>query len=497
MFGPYEIEHGGRRYFGNVTLKECHFFQHNGAFHLLDVDGMVPHRISGALYRSIAGGSYHPGGLIPEEGMKILRDLHLIAGEGDDPNGMPAAIPSTDTAVPAGPDEGASGDGSARASETGIGSIALLVAQECNMSCVYCYGQGGGYGEGGMMSEETAFKAVDWLMKNSKKTEQVNVSFFGGEPLLNFPLIRKVVAYAKNTAREKGKRVTFGITTNATLLTDEIISFLSTEKINPLVSFDGPPEVQNRQRPFKDGSGSYDTVRANIRKLREAYPRLAARAIAYGDADPLAIETGMREVGLTSCSVGPSSPVILGMPKGTTPPAGGAERANGPMIALRRKEGEHLLRAVQDRRVEDNGIAGLLHTLVSRKKRYYGCGVGKGMAGISVSGEIYPCHRFVGLEDVKMGHIDIDRPEGLNGYHRAAVLNIPGCRSCWARYFCGGGCFYHNKAQTGEMHRPGSSFCEEMKATVEIAISVCLQMDEGDREFLKTAYDDRVEEKLP
>jgi uncharacterized protein len=497
MFGPYEIEHEGRRYFGNVTLKELHFFQHGGEFHLLDVEGMVPHQISEALYRSIAGGSYHPGGLVPEERMKILRDLHLVVGEGDGPDGMPAAVPSADAAVPAGPHEGASGDGSAKASESGIGNIALLVAQECNMSCVYCYGQGGGYGGGGMMSEETAFRAVDWLMANSKKTERVNISFFGGEPLLNFPLIRKVVEYAKNAAQAKGKKVTFGITTNATLLTDDIISFMSLEKINPLVSFDGPPEIQNRQRPLRDGSGSYDTVRANIRKLREAYPRLAARAIAYGDADPLAIEAGMREVGLTSCSVGASSPVILAMPKGATSPEDRAERAIGPMIALRRKEGDDLLRAIKDRQVEENGIAGFLQTLISRKKRYFGCGVGKGMAGISVSGDIFPCHRFVGQEDAKMGHIDSDHPEGLNEYHRAVVLNLPGCRSCWARYFCGGGCFYHNKAHTGDMHRPGSSFCEEMKATVEIAISICLQMDEGDREFLQTAYEDRSEEKLP
>src|SRR5208337_3377046 len=109
-----------------------------------------------------------------------------------------------------------------------------------------------------MMSEETACRAVDWLIANSKNTEKVSICFFGGEPLLNFPVMKKTVAYSKEKAAEKGKQVTFSITTNGSLLNDEIISFLKNEKINPLISFDGPPEYQNRQRRFKDGGGSYD-----------------------------------------------------------------------------------------------------------------------------------------------------------------------------------------------------------------------------------------------
>jgi len=285
----YEIEHEGKKFFGNVALKEIHPFEYGDDFYLLDVEGMVPHKIPESIYLNIARVSSYPSSLIPEARMQDLRNLNLVQEEEDRPQGSPVNAASNETTAPANPNEGENGDGSGKEPETGVVSIALLVAQECNMSCIYCYGQGGGYGGGGMMSEETAFKAVDWLMENSKKAERVNVSFFGGEPLLNFTLIQKVVEYAKDAAHGKGKKVTFSITTNATLFTDEIISFMSREKIYPLVSFDGTLETQNRQRPFKGGRGSYETVRANIRKLLEVYPRLAARAIVYGDANPLAI----------------------------------------------------------------------------------------------------------------------------------------------------------------------------------------------------------------
>ena len=493
----YEIEHEGKKFFGNVALKEIHPFEYGDDFYLLDVEGMVPHKIPESIYLNIARVSSYPSSLIPEARMQDLRNLNLVQEEEDRPQGSPVNAASNETTAPANPNEGENGDGSGKEPETGVVSIALLVAQECNMSCIYCYGQGGGYGGGGMMSEETAFKAVDWLMENSKKAERVNVSFFGGEPLLNFTLIQKVVEYAKDAAHGKGKKVTFSITTNATLFTDEIISFMSREKIYPLVSFDGTLETQNRQRPFKGGRGSYETVRANIRKLLEVYPRLAARAIVYGDANPLAIEAGMREVGLTSCSVGLSSPVILARQDGDTFPGGAAENTVGPMIELSKKEKDDLLLAVKDRRVIENSIAALTHMLISGKKLYFGCGVGKAMVGISVAGEIYPCHRFVGQEELKMGNVESYRVKGLNEYYRAVVCSIPGCQFCWARYFCGGGCFYHNKAYTGDMHLPVSSFCEIKKAALEIAISAYFKMDEGDREFLKTTYSDRSEDKIP
>jgi uncharacterized protein len=495
----YEIEYNSRKYFGNVALKEFHCFRCGDDFYLFSVEQMIPHKISESVYQSIEGLFISPGSLISEKMMAALSTLNLVGGEDDRPEGISGDSSPGKIIAPDKPGEEKTGKDPLGKSQWGVHNIALLVAQECNMRCAYCYGDGGSYGEqGGIMSEETAFKAVDWLMKNSKSSRQLHISFFGGEPLLNFPLIKKVVAYAREKAQEREVTVSFGITTNATLLTDEIISFMSRERINPMVSFDGPPEIQNRQRPFVDGSGSYDTVSANILKLLAAYPRLVARAIVFGDADPLEIEAGMREVGLTSCLIGQSSPVILATAQaGKTTPEEAENETIERMIALLRKAGVDLVRAVKSRRVEFNMVASLAKMLISRKKKYFGCGVGKGMAGISVSGDVYPCHRFVGQKDARMGSIESYTVGGLNDFHRADVYQLPGCRTCWARYFCAGGCFYDNKARTGDMHRAAKSYCETIKAATEVAISAYLQLDEDDKEFFQKMYDDRIDEKLP
>ena len=131
--------------------------------------------------------------------------------------------------------------------------------------------------------------------------------------------MKKVTAYAREKAMEKGKRVAFSITTNGSLITDEIISFLKEEKINPTISFDGPPAYHNRQRPFKDGSGSYDKVYANVQKLRAVFPNLAARATVHDDADPFRIKEGLKQAGFTSYSLIKSAPVILNSPFATMP----------------------------------------------------------------------------------------------------------------------------------------------------------------------------------
>jgi uncharacterized protein len=123
--------------------------------------------------------------------------------------------------------------------------------------------------------------------------------------------------------------------------------------------------------------------------------------------------------------------------------------------------------------------------LITGNKRHYHCGVGKGLAAISTTGEIYPCHRFVGQHDMKIGHIDSYTVDGLNNYHRAVVDNLPECKTCWARYTCGGGCFYDNKAQRGVPYLPDRSFCQEVYSTMEMAIVLYLQLDEEDKKYFK------------
>jgi uncharacterized protein len=478
MFGPYEIEYEGRRYFGNVSLTEFHIFDCDGDSCLVDVKRMTSRLISPRLADMIGRVALASGSLISEPVMVELRNLKLIAGE-EDPNEIhtedkPGISPKKD--------------------DYPVTGISLFFAQECNMRCVYCYGVGGNYAGGGLMSEETAFRAVDWLIANSRNASKVNIGFFGGEPLLNFPLMRKVVSHARTKAAEKCKQINFNIITNGSLLTDEIISFLQDEKIDILISFDGPPEYQNRHRPFKDGRGSYDRVHANIQKLRAVFPNLRGRATVYGDADPFRIKEGMEQAGFTHCAVIKASPAILSGRSTSSPSDDGfGEQELERLKAYNREQTDQLLASIRERKINRDCPSrqlSILAGIVSGRKSYYACGIGKARVGISVNGDIYPCHRFVGLEELRMGNIADYNAGELNDYHRATVDHLPECRNCWARYYCGGGCFYFHKARTGDMHRRDPFDCRVMKAKIEGLIHLNCLLDEADRDFLKDVLKD-------
>lgn len=480
MFGMYEITCDGRRYFGNVSLKEFHRFTRNSDTYLFNVEKMTLHKISESKSRIIDRVLSSFGGLVPASMFEELREIDLT----DEPQSEEVDA------------KGNNCEGVEQTSEFGVRNIALFVAQLCNMRCVYCYGQGGEYGGKGMMSEETAFMAVDWLMENSKSIETLNISFFGGEPLLNFPLIKKTVEYAKERAAQRNKKVGFGITTNASLLTEEIIDFMKNEKINTMVSFDGSADIQNRQRPFADGSASYDGVSANIQKLLAVFPGTSARATVYGDTDPFEIKDGMKKAGFKTFFAMKASPVILAGGNHEASSSATAEDMSRRMMEYTEKGWDGFVEAVRNRNADVQQIRQIPQPLITGEKCYFACGIGKGMAGISVSGDIYPCHRFVGLEDAKIGNITDYKVGGINDYHRSIVNNLPKCSPCWARYICGGGCFYDNKSLTSDMRIPDAFFCNEMKAAAEMAIAVFAQLDAADKEYLKGLYKNLVDKKL-
>jgi uncharacterized protein len=230
------------------------------------------------------------------------------------------------------------------------------------------------------------------------------------------------------------------------------------------------------------------------------FPYLKARATVYGDTDPFRIKEGMEQAGFTTCLLEKASPVLLNGPLTVMPPDGLGERTLQRMLAFYRKEIEQLLAAIRERKIDKDCPPELLYVMTSMifgRKRYHGCGIGKGMAGISVTGDIYPCHRFIGQEELRLGNISDYYAEGLNDYYRAVVDHLPECKSCWARYYCGGGCFYHNMANTGDMHRPDTLDCQERKAMYEGLIQVYCLLDEGDKEYLKEILKDVTYERRP
>lgn len=261
----YEVEFEGRRYFGNIIVKEFHVFQFLDDFYLFDVHRVKPYKISEADYLTLSNISPHSINLVTDETMNTLKlfdileeneNVPLKKGLINDYNNVSNSLLSHIDKV------------ELKQTPIGISNIALFVAQKCNMRCVYCYGDGGGFGEDeSLMSQEDAFIAIDWLFKESINSDHLRISFFGGEPLLNFPLIKNVVEYAKKKAEMVNKTVTFDINTNATLLTDEIINYLKRENIKPIISLDGPPEIHNKQRPLKNGCESHNIIISYINRL--------------------------------------------------------------------------------------------------------------------------------------------------------------------------------------------------------------------------------------
>jgi uncharacterized protein len=476
MFGPYDITLNGRVFHGNVAIKEHHIFERDGEAFLLRVADMAATLITPDLARVLKGWLPSPGKLVPDKLMQALRAADLVAEDALQAKDNPQFSKMKDV------------EGKEERPDPGsVSNIALFLAQTCNMACTYCYGQAGTYAGSGLMSAETAHKAVDWLMANSGSIKQVDLGFFGGEPLLNLPVLKETVSYAKEQSARHGKEVIFGITTNATLLDENTVSYLQQEKIEPLVSCDGPAEIHDRQRPFQNGAPSHSSVIAGARRLQIAFPKVMVRSTLCGDTDPHVVRRSLEEAGFAHCSLTLASPVVLAGVRADEDSAA-RNTASGRMLAYRRQEVKEVFAAIAGRRIDPEhppeGLA-LLSGLATGVKRHTGCGVGREMRGVAVDGSIYPCHRFVGLADTCMGNLDSYKAEGLNDYHRAVVENLPECRSCWARYFCGGGCFYENRACTGDMLRPDPLFCREVLTIREDFIAGWCRLSDADRDYLR------------
>lgn len=203
----------------------------------------------------------------------------------------------------------------------------------------------------------------------------------------------------------------------------------------------------------------------------------------------------MEQAGFATYSIVKTSPVLLPsqIPFTCTKP----EEFSKRMVAYYREAAGRLLAGIRQRTIDRVSPPHLLLPLAEierGQRRHYGCGVGKGTVGISASGDIYPCHRFVGLKELCLGNITNCRIDGLNHYWRASVDCLPKCRGCWARYLCGGGCFYHNKAHTGNMYQPDEFYCCEAKAMFEELIYVLCELDNNDKEFLRDIVRCRSEE---
>ena len=323
-----------------------------------------------------------------------------------------------------------------------IKSMCLHLCHDCNLRCRYCFAGTGDFGTGRrtMLDLETGCQAVEFLLAASGERHNLDIDFFGGEPLLNWPVVVALTHYCEQRSRETGKDIRLTITTNATLLDDEKITFINRHFKNCVLSLDGRPDVHNFMRPDAGGHDTYDRVVRHIRSFiqargdREYYLRgtFTRRNLDF-DADVLHLAGLGRQVSV--------EPVVA--PKGCgyeirqqdLPAIEAAyERLTLDLLAAEeREEGFNFFHFMIDL---DQGPCAY--------KRLKGCGVGTEYCAVTPDGDIYPCHQFVGIETFCMGHVT-NAPDQLDTavqkrFSKLLVPEKPVCRQCWARYFCSGGC---------------------------------------------------------
>ncbi|TWH59054.1 uncharacterized protein DesLBE_3422 [Desulfitobacterium sp. LBE] len=360
-----------------------------------------------------------------------------------------------------------------------VKAICLHVAHDCNLRCNYCFAGTGAFGgQRGLMDVATGKQAIDFVLEASAHRKHCEVDFFGGEPLLNYQMVKEVVRYGKEAAQAKGKTIKFTITTNGVLLSEEIQNFLDQEDISVVLSIDGRPEVHDRMRPYANGQGSYAQVAPRLQQFAAKRPESSPYAVgtyyyARGtythynldfDQDVThLLDLGMKQISLEPVVAQPSDPYAF--QEGDLPEILKTYDRLGEELLARRRKGEdfsffHFNVAL------DQGPC--------LPKRLSSCGAGHEYVAISPEGDLYPCHQFVGQEEFKMGSLGQEgvplNPEIIAKFRSAHVYSKAACRQCWARFSCSGGCHSANHAFSGQLNEVYALGCELQKKRLEVAL---------------------------
>lgn len=354
-----------------------------------------------------------------------------------------------------------------------IKAVCLNIIHGCNLRCKYCFADEGEYnGHKGVMSVETAKKAIDYVVKRSGPRRNIEIDLFGGEPTMIMDKVKEIIAYARENEKAWKKNIRFTMTTNATLLTEEMMDFMDKEMGNIILSLDGRKEVNDNVRIKVDGSGSYDDILPNIKRMIEKrdkskhyYVRgtfTGANTDFFEDVKAM-VNEGFREISI--------EPVVL---------------EKGHFLELKE---EHLPEIFENydklydemvRRKKEGDEFNFYHFNIDLNggpcvyKRISGCGAGFEYVAITPQGEVYPCHQFVGKEEFKLGSIYDDTYDAELGkkFKKAHIYNKPKCRECWARFYCSGGCQSNNFAFNGDMNIPYEIGCKMQKKRIECAIAL-------------------------
>ena len=358
-------------------------------------------------------------------------------------------------------------------------AICLHVAHDCNLRCRYCFASTGGFkGSRSLMRFETGQAALDMLLAASGDRPLVEVDFFGGEPMLNWDVVKALVAYGRKKEKQAGKRFQFTLTTNAYELPADAAGFLNDEMHNLVLSIDGRQWVHDAMRPAADGTGSYDKALRNAQNIiagRDDREYFVRGTFTRANLDFAEDVKALAAAGFDRVSV---EPVVLD--------------AASPLSLLE----QHVpaIEAEYDRLLEwvfayrqQNPNFHFFHFLADLeggpclKKRLSGCGAGVDYLAVTPQGQLYPCHQFVGRESYSLGDVGsgLQRPDIREAFTQNHVLNKAECAACWARYHCCGGCAANAQAATGHIGKPYDMECRLQKKRLECALAL-YALENGD-----------------
>ncbi|MBI5505361.1 MAG: SPASM domain-containing protein [Deltaproteobacteria bacterium] len=461
-------------------LREHHLFERMGRILLYNVATMVFYEVTPAVRAVVVAlgnqRSYSLGDRIrrrtsrreTRDALEYLRREHFLACDGESVTPPP------------------------QQPRRGVRHLELMVTHACNMRCRYCYGA---HGEPGFdtaphlygatssgMTMETARRGVDFLFDASGRCRDLGLVFFGGEPLVARRLIEQVVPYVRAKEAATGKKVSMSLSTNGSLLDREVVDFLVRNRIGCQVSIDGPKSLQDTNRPLRGGLASYESVVPRVRELLRARPgAVPARAtLAHGAIDVPAVVEHLLSLGFGSVQVEP----CIGEPAETAVTAADVDRVLEQQEQLAAALVANVRRG---RRLPYTNLVRLVRqTRVVRQRLTHYCGAARSYIALSQDGAFYPCHRFVGMPEYRMGDLD----SGLDGALQRRIVDLtvdrrPGCRDCWARYLCGGGCWKHAVDAHGSLETPDTErSCRILRHALECAMAVNAELAVSDADVL-------------
>ncbi len=353
---------------------------------------------------------------------------------------------------------------------TVVKALCLHIAHDCNLACKYCFAEEGEYhGRRALMSFEVGKAALDFLIANSGSRRNLEVDFFGGEPTLNFQVVKDLVAYGREQEKLHNKNFRFTLTTNVVLLRDEIMEFANKEMANVVLSIDGRKEVNDNMRPFRGGQGSYDVIVPKFLKFAESRNQenyYVRGTFTHHNLDFSKDVLHLADLGFKQISV---EPVVA---KETESYA--IKEEDLPRLL----EEYDILAAEMAKRKKEGNPFTFFHFMIDLEggpcvaKRLSGCGSGTEYLAVTPWGDFYPCHQFVGNEDFCMGNVKtgITRTDIRDSFKSCNVYAKEKCRECFARFYCSGGCAANSYNFHGDIHNAYSIGCELEKKRVECAI---------------------------